>query len=191
VNERLGKAPISVEPGFIEDDDRPVIGKRRVVRYLPVGLPGKKGLLRPCIWMSPYEVDDPNLGEKAKLCVLLVEKRPRPMIVGVRIAARSISEFPTGVIECAENDDADPLFLSAGTDPIRGRTRLVKHIPLPGNIARPCIWATPFDTYDEDLKEKVVICCLLMDEGPPEPNVVSVRVPSAALHKFPSAPITW
>lgn len=94
------KVKISVEEGFVQSSDRPVMGEKRLVRYLPVGLPGQKvPLMRPCIWTSPYEIFDEDLKEKVKLCILLLnEGPPKPDIIAVRISAAAIEKFPTGPV---------------------------------------------------------------------------------------------
>lgn len=94
------RVKISVEEGFVQPSDRPVMGEKRMVRYLPIGLPGQAApIMRPCIWMSPYEVFDEDLQEKVKVCILLLnEGPPRPDIVAVRISAAAIERFPTGPV---------------------------------------------------------------------------------------------
>lgn len=90
---------LTVEEGFVQASDRPVMGERRLVRYLPVGLPGGAPLMRPCIWISPYEVYDNDLKENVKICILLLnEGPPKPEIIAIRIAASGIERFPTGPV---------------------------------------------------------------------------------------------
>ena len=94
--------PITVVPGaeFAKPSDRPVAGNQRLVRHLPVGLPGTQGMLLPAIWISPYEVWDEDLQEKVKICILLLHKGPpKPDTVGVRIAAAAIEKFPMLPVE--------------------------------------------------------------------------------------------
>ena len=78
---------------------------------------------------------------------------------------------------------------------ITGDRRLVRHLPcgLPGTAGMmlPCIWMSPYEVFDEDLKEKVKICILLLNEGPPKPDILAVRIPSAAIEKFPMGPVAW
>ena len=94
------KLKITVEEGFIQANDRAVMGNKRLVRFLPVGLPGLKApIMRPCIWTSPYEVFDEDLKENVKICILLLnEGPPRPDIIAIRIATSAIEKFPTGPI---------------------------------------------------------------------------------------------
>lgn len=94
--------PIEVVPGaeFVTASDHPVFGEKRLVRMLPVGLPGTKGMLMPCLWMSDYEVMDEDLKEKVKVCLVLMSKGPpRPDIICVRIATAAIEKFPLGPVE--------------------------------------------------------------------------------------------
>lgn len=94
------RVKISVEEGFLQPTDRAVMGEKRLVRLLPIGLPGQKvPLMRPCIWTSPYEVYDDDLKENVKICILLLnEGPPKPEIVAIRIAAAAIEKFPTGPV---------------------------------------------------------------------------------------------
>lgn len=97
-----GRAPIEVVAGseFVKASDRPVLGDKRLVRMLPVGLPGTKGMLMPCIWMSDYEVLDPDINEKARKCLVLMSKGPpHPEIICVTIASSAIEKFPLGPVE--------------------------------------------------------------------------------------------
>lgn len=85
---------------FVKPSDRPVLGDKRLVRYLPVGLPGTKGMMLPCIWMSPYDDFDEDLKVKVKVCLILLSKGPpRPDIICVRIPADAVEKFPTGPVE--------------------------------------------------------------------------------------------
>jgi len=91
---------IEIAEAFVKPSDKPVLGDRRMVRYLPAGLPGTKGMMLPCIWLSPYEVYDSDLKEMVKIGILLLEKGPpKPEIIAVRIPSRAIEKFPTGPIE--------------------------------------------------------------------------------------------
>jgi hypothetical protein len=91
---------LEVVAPFVTPDDRPVMGEKRLVRLLPAGLPGTKGNLFPCVWMSPYEMFDEDLKENVKFCLLLINKGPpKPEIWGIRIPAAAIEKFPTGPIE--------------------------------------------------------------------------------------------
>lgn len=79
--------------------------------------------------------------------------------------------------------------------PVMGDRRLVHMLPfgIRGDdaVSLPCIWISPYETFDPDLKENVKICILLLDKGPPKPEIVAVRIPSAAIHKFPMGPCEW
>lgn len=94
---------MQVVGSFIEASDRPVFGERRIVQYIPVGLPGTKGHLVPCIWVSPYVTFDDDLKENVKLCIALLSKgtaeHPKPEIICVRIPASGIDKFPKGPVE--------------------------------------------------------------------------------------------
>ncbi len=91
--------PISIEEPFVSPSDKPVQGERRLVRYLPAGLPGTKGIMLPCIWTSPYEVMDEDLKEKVKICILLLNSGPpKPDIIAVRIPAAALDKFPMGPV---------------------------------------------------------------------------------------------
>lgn len=86
-------------------------------------------------------------------------------------------------------------FAKASDQLISGDKRLVRHLPcgLPGTsgMMLPCIWMSPYEVFDEDLKEKVKICILLLNEGPPKPDILAVRIPTAAIEKFPMGPVAW
>lgn len=94
--------PISVVPGseFARPSDRPVFGDKRLVRHLPVPLPGTKGLMLPCIWMSDYEVMDADIGAMVKICIVLLGKGPpNPDVVCVRIPTDAVDKFPMLPVE--------------------------------------------------------------------------------------------
>ena len=94
--------PIKIEVvgEFAKPSDNAVMGEKRLVRYLPVGLPGTSGMLLPCVWMSEYDVMDEHLGEKVKVCLVLLSKGPpRPEIICVRIPSAAVDKFPTGPVE--------------------------------------------------------------------------------------------
>jgi len=86
-------------------------------------------------------------------------------------------------------------FAKPSDRPVGGEQRLVRYLPcgLPGTEAMllPCIWISGYEVFDEDLKEKVRICILLLEKGPPKPDIVAVRIPSKAIEKFPMAPVEW
>lgn len=94
-----GTIKLTVEGEFAKASDKPIMGDKRLVRYLPCGLPGTKAILLPCIWMSPWEIFDEDLKEKVKICILLLnDEAPKPDIVAVRIPAAAIHKFPTGPV---------------------------------------------------------------------------------------------
>ena len=85
---------------FAKPSERAVVGDKRMVRHLPCGLPGTAGMMLPCLWISPYEVFDPDLKENVKICILLLTKGPpKPDIVAVRMAASAIEKFPMAPVE--------------------------------------------------------------------------------------------
>lgn len=91
---------ITVSEAFVKPSDKPVMGEQRLVRYFPVGLPGTKGLMLPCIWLSPYDTWDDDLKENVKLAILLLGKGPpKPDIICVRIPSTAVEKFPTGPVE--------------------------------------------------------------------------------------------
>lgn len=93
------RAPITVIGDLAKPSETPVSGERRIVPYLPVGLPGMKGRLFPCIWQSPYSVFDSDLREQVKICIMLItEGPPKPDIMAIRIPAEAITKFPTGPV---------------------------------------------------------------------------------------------
>jgi hypothetical protein len=96
------KAPIEIVTGaeFATPSDRPIFGEKRLVRYLPVPLPGMNGMLMPCIWMSDYVEMDADLNENVKVCLVLLGKGPpRPDVICVRIPATAVDKFPMGPVE--------------------------------------------------------------------------------------------
>lgn len=97
------KVKITVEAPFATANTRPVLGEQRLVPYLPIGLPGTKGLMKPCIWQSPYTFWDADLQAQARICLLLLKTGsaddPKPDIVAVRLPADAIGRFPTGPVE--------------------------------------------------------------------------------------------
>jgi len=86
-------------------------------------------------------------------------------------------------------------FAKPSDRPVLGDQRLVRYLPcgLPGTAAMmlPCIWMSPYEVFDEDLKEQVKICILLLNEGPPKPDIVAVRIAAAAVERFPMGPVAW
>lgn len=98
----MSEIPIEVVAGseFVKPSDKLILGERRLVRYLPVGLPGTKGMMLPCVWMSPYDDWDEDLKEKVKVCLVLLSKGPpRPEVICVRIPSAAVDKFPTGPVE--------------------------------------------------------------------------------------------
>jgi hypothetical protein len=78
---------------------------------------------------------------------------------------------------------------------VAGDKRMVRHLPcgLPGTAGMmlPCLWISPYEVYDSDLKENVKICILLLHKGPPKPETIGVRMAASAIEKFPMAPVEW
>lgn len=94
------KVNIIVGEAFAKPSDVPVMGSQRLVRYLPCGLPGTKGIMLPCIWMSPYDDWDEDLKENVRVAILLLSKGPpKPDIIAVRIPSTAVEKFPTGPVE--------------------------------------------------------------------------------------------
>jgi hypothetical protein len=94
--------PIKIEVvgEFAKPSDRPVVGEKRLVRYLPLGMPGTAGMMLPSLWVSPYEVYDEDLKENVKICILLLSKGPpKPEIAAVRVPSAAIEKFPMGPVE--------------------------------------------------------------------------------------------
>lgn len=79
--------------------------------------------------------------------------------------------------------------------PMKGDRRIVKMLPtgLPGGAAilAPCIYMSPYDIWDERLKENFRYCLLLVSPGPPKPEFHAVQIPSSAIHKFPEDVVSW
>lgn len=81
--------------------------------------------------------------------------------------------------------------------PVMGERRLVRMLPVPPaipggeSIMRPAIWVSPYKVYDNDLKENVRIVILLLNSGPPSPDIIALRVPVTAIDKFPLGPVEW
>ena len=91
--------PITIEGEFVRPSEQAVLGDRRLVRYLPVGLPGTKGIMCPAIWTSPWEIFDEDLKAKVKICILLLNNTaPKPDIIAVRIPSDALEKFPTGPV---------------------------------------------------------------------------------------------
>jgi hypothetical protein len=87
---------------ILKPSDHPVMGKQRLVRFLPA-VPGMKELF-PCIWMSPYrtreklEANGPS--ELLVKCLILVSKGPpRPEIACISIRPDDLEKFPLAPVE--------------------------------------------------------------------------------------------
>lgn len=82
-------------------------------------------------------------------------------------------------------------FAKPSERPVTGDKRMVRYLPFPiGNFMLPAIWISPYVVMDPDIgRAKVAI--LLLDKGPPKPDVVSVRIPEEAVEKFPYGPVEW
>lgn len=97
-----GRVPIEVVAGaeFVTASDRPVFGEKRLVRQLPVPLPGAKGMLFPAIWISDYTIFDDDLKENVKVCLVMTSKGPpHPDVICIRIAPAAIEKFPLAPVE--------------------------------------------------------------------------------------------
>ena len=86
---------------ILRPSERPVMGKQRLVRFLPV--PGTKQLF-PCIWMSPYrtkeQIEDHGPVEQLVKCLLLVSKGPpKPDVVCISIRPDDLGKFPVAPVE--------------------------------------------------------------------------------------------
>jgi hypothetical protein len=86
---------------ILRPSDRPVAGKQRLVRFLPV--PGTTQLF-PCVWMSPYRIKEQlETGgpmEALVKCLLLVSKGPpKPDIVCISLRPADIEKFPMAPVE--------------------------------------------------------------------------------------------
>jgi hypothetical protein len=91
---------IEVVGEFAKPSDKLVTGDKRLVRWLPCGLPGTKGMLLPSLWISPYERFDEDERQNMKFCILLLSKGPpKPETAGVWIPSDAIEKFPLGPVE--------------------------------------------------------------------------------------------
>ena len=86
---------------ILKPSDHPVLGKQRLVRFLPV--PGTNQLF-PCIWMSPYTMYEPldNEGTRERLtrCLLLISKGPpKPDVVCISMRSDDMERFPLAPVE--------------------------------------------------------------------------------------------
>lgn len=73
----------------------PARGDRRIVKLVetPFGW-------APAVWTSPYTVDDPDLGEKCRICVVLVGKGPpKPEVVIMTIPVGILERYPEDAVE--------------------------------------------------------------------------------------------
>lgn len=87
---------------ILKPSDRPVMGKQRLVRFLPA-VPGMKERF-PCIWTSPYTVKGPlekdGPLEPLHVCLILISKGPpKPEIVGIHIRAEDLDKFEMAPVE--------------------------------------------------------------------------------------------
>lgn len=92
---------LTVDDSFHTPSDRLVLGEKRLVRLLPVPIPGTKQIvMKPAIWISPYSFFDSDVGDNVKIAILLFTPGPpKPDIIAVRIPANAIEKFPLGPIE--------------------------------------------------------------------------------------------
>lgn len=77
-----------------------------------------------------------------------------------------------------------------------GDRRLVRLLPTPFG-SRPAIWTSPYEVLEVMQEgspaEKCRVCVLLTSSGSPDerPDVVCIKIPSAAIEKFPLVPVEW
>ncbi len=94
---------VSLEDGFVEATDKLVFGNRRLVRLLPLPVPGlKEPILRPAIWISPYTFLDTDLRVQCRRAIILMNKGSQgmpPDTVCMTIPADAIERFPKGPVE--------------------------------------------------------------------------------------------
>lgn len=166
-----------------------VLSRRRVVRMLPVPLPGsREPIMRPAIWTNPVAVEDPA-GRKVRQHIVLLRRGPPVDVAVISVLDHEAINCPEDVVECEEMATISSI---PRDQPLRGSTRYVPLFPVPGaTVMCPCIWMSPYEIADDDLKQRVRVCVLLLSSGPPKPEVVAIRVPSSVIHKFPTGPIDW
>ena len=83
------------------------------------------------------------------------------------------------------------------SDPPRhGSRRLVRLLPTPFG-SRPALWTSPY-TYMEvfppdPTPTRARSCVILVSPGEPgvPPETISIRIPEAAIEKFPLVPVEW
>jgi len=104
-NDRLIEMAIPRIQGMeeiLKPSDRPVMGKQRLVRFLPA-VPGMEELF-PCIWTSPYTVkgqlEQGGPMVALHICLILISKGPpKPEIVGVHIRPEDLDKFTMAPVE--------------------------------------------------------------------------------------------
>ena len=92
--------PIGIVQGaeFLKASERPAYGEQRLVRHIPVPLPGAKGQVRPAIWTSPYEISEG--GANVRRCLVLINKGPPyPEIIMVSIISADLEKCPLMPVE--------------------------------------------------------------------------------------------
>lgn len=187
---------ISVDDSLLgAPEERPRIDanvRRRIVRMLPVPMPGIGQVMRPAIWTSPTKHLEPSLGKEVISHVVLIRRGPPVDIGVVNVIADEAVNCPDGVVECQEIVSVDSLIAMPGVEePLRGVRRAVPLIPLPTGMMCPCIWLSPYDMADDDLKQRVQIAVILLGSGAPKPEVAAVRVPKSVIKKFPTGSVEW
>lgn len=193
MNERVR---ISADESLLgSDEERPRIDvgvRRRVVRMIPIPLPGAGPILRPAIWTSKAKHFEPASGREVVAHVVLLRRGPPVDIAVVNVVADEVSNCPEDVVECEETLAVDALVALPGAEEaLRGSQRTVPLLPLPTGVLCPCIWLSPYDLPDDYLKERVRIAVTLLSPGPPRPEVVAIRVPTSVIKKFPTGPVEW
>ena len=86
---------------ILKPNDRPVMGKQRLVHFLPV--PGTDKLF-PAIWISPYTIGQQMAPggplEPTVQCLILISKGPpKPDVVCISIDPSALHKFPMAPVE--------------------------------------------------------------------------------------------
>jgi hypothetical protein len=167
--------------------------RRRVVRMIPIPLPGGSPVMRPAIWTSPTKHFEKASGKEVISHVVLLRRGPPVDIAVVNVVADEVENCPMGIVECEETLAVDSIATlpNKTSEPLRGSLRTVPLLPIPGGVLCPCIWLSPYEIPDDDLMERVSVAVLLLNPGPPKPEIVAVRVPSSTVAKFMTGPVNW
>lgn len=191
-----GRVRISADESLLgSDEERPRIdidSRRRVVRMLPLDLPGVGRVLRPAIWTAPSKHFEEASGREVIAHVVLLRRGPPVDVAVVNVVADEVTNCPEDVVECEEVRAVDSLVtLPMAEEALKGSQRTVPLVPVPGGILCPCIWLSPYDLPDEDLRERVKIAVVLLSPGPQRPDVGAIRIPVSVVKKFPTGPVEW